>query len=395
MTELLDSKQTNEICDSQCVKQLDCEGHWSLVQYQSYAALSVKRGSHSIEFNRVALDRIKLISSLYAQLYLEQNDGGNPALKGRFYWAGLAAIAAKQVYCGVLAMQDVISKYGSHAAYLGGLLDKYAGMDIDGSWPTSLQNNSISKQEIEYMREKMLKGNLWLFLDIYPTHLYYRDRQNSFFSCLHQRNAKNYKAGVLDQLNKLPYISALPELNHFDYDDQHILKGFQFIQQAEKVQSLNKKQEFRLESLMSIAWHEQKIVLQACFYAPYNHIDPKLKLIFDKQKYLETHHPKVVDRMRLVADVQGRRAVLTNSCPVPRSITKSGLSKKEQERFFEDMKTEKDKEGAEDLYNLQHRMAFITRIADDYDYVMKTYDKKMEGYLALLASKNIGSTIWN
>lgn len=94
MTILLDSKQANEICDSQCMNKSDCAGVWSLVQYQSYAAVSIKRGTHSLEFNAVALDRVKLISSLYARIYLEL-DGGNPALKGRFYWAGLAAIAAK------------------------------------------------------------------------------------------------------------------------------------------------------------------------------------------------------------------------------------------------------------------------------------------------------------
>lgn len=283
----------------------------------------------------------------------------------------------------------MISKYGSHAAYLGSLLDKKMGMEIKGSWLTSLQNNSISEEEIENMRKKMLKGNLWLYLDIYPTHLYYRDKPQSFFSCITQRNAKQYKAGVLDQLNKLPYVSALPEINYFNYDDQYIVAGFKLIRQSEGVKDLIAKQRLRLKSLLSIAWHEQKIVLQACFYAQNGKLDQKLKMTFDKQKYLETHHSELVNAMRLVADVQGRRAVL------PRSVTKSKLPEAEQKRFYEDMWTEKDKGGAEDLYNLTHRMAFITQIARDYDYVMRNYSVKMEGYLSLLANKKIGETEWN
>lgn len=37
------------------------------------------------------------------------------------------------------------------------------------------------------------------------------------------------------------------------------------------------------------------------------------------------------------------------------------------------------------------RMAFISRIAKEYDFIMKTYGSKAEGYLRQIANKNIDS----
>lgn len=48
---------------------------------------------------------------------------------------------------------------------------------------------------------------------------------------------------------------------------------------------------------------------------------------------------------------------------------------------------EKDKQGN----YINGRMAFITRIANDYDSIMNNYKTKAEGYLHQIANKNIDS----
>ncbi|WP_026285456.1 hypothetical protein [Thiomonas sp. FB-6] len=43
--------------------------------------------------------RARLIARAYACMFLEDFEHGNPKRQGRFYWAGLAAFASKQVAC--------------------------------------------------------------------------------------------------------------------------------------------------------------------------------------------------------------------------------------------------------------------------------------------------------
>ena len=378
---------TNDICNSQCISTGQCNGIWSVVQYDAIINItSIPLLPLAVPKKPVLLDnkeRVKKISSQYAKMYLEI--GGNPKLKGRFYWMALGAIAAKQVYCGILALDDLVSQYGAR----GFDLAKYFGFPSNAEIP--------SQSEVNYVRKKLLKGNLWLYLDIYPAHAYYRNFNKSFDTCFNQRNANNYinsaNAPVKIQLNNMPEAKqALSELKNFVYSniptgkEDFLKQGFDNIKKFEQASTPKDKQIYQLESLMKIANHEQKVILQNCFYAPNGVIDPTLKIIFDKQKNLENNYKKTMSFTSVFADVQGGQAVLTNTCHIGKAYSHLGnLTEADLKDFVENMLPN------ENLYNVEQRMAFITRIARKFHKIMNKHSQIMDKFLQELAKENIGS----
>ena len=99
-------------------------------------------------------------------MYLEKFNFSNPKLIGRFYWMALGAFAAKQVYCGVLALDDSKTKLG-----LWGLGNSKGIISKTGVKSDTVNDFSkLTKDDLNYLRARMLKGNLWLFLDIFAYH---------------------------------------------------------------------------------------------------------------------------------------------------------------------------------------------------------------------------------
>ena len=390
---ILQETDTNEICNSNCITQVDCKNMWSLVQYSSYMALTsykslevIKKAVHGGDAKREFLykgsddqKRVKLISSQYAKMYLEKTKISNVKYKGRFYWMALGAIAAKQVYCGILALDDFVSKVGGGVILDGAnrVLDK-----IDISDRRFIATGGITKSDFDYMKYCMLKGNLWLYLDIYPYHEYYCRFSNTFNECLPKRDGATYDTKVANDMNKIPYNEAYNKLEKFKYSDNilnNLKEAFQYVKDFEIAKTIQKKQDAQFNNLMTIAVHEQHVVLEKSFYSPNGQPDQRLKDIFDKQSKLESNHPYYTQFGALIADVQNRQAVFTNSCSLP--IGLNSLSDKD--KFFEDMlKNER-------LYIIKERMKFITRIAEDFHYVMKKYPGYMENCLARLAEGDI------
>jgi hypothetical protein len=394
---VIQETDTNEICNSNCKATANCKNMWSLVQYDSYLGLTV---SKSIEKVKVLVHgghekrtflyggrsdqlRVKKIASQYAKMYLEKNDYSNSKYKGRFYWMALGAIAAKQVYCGILALDDFVSKYA------GGVLLEGANKILDKQNISDMRfigTGGISKDDFDYMRKCMLKGNLWLYLDIYPYHEYYSRFPNTFSSCLNERNGNTYDSKVAKDMDNMPYNEGYKSLNKFKYDDavlNNVKKAFKLVSKFEKEKDITKKQKIQLENLMTIAIHEQNTVLEKSFYSPKGNPDPRLKSIFDKQLKLEKNHQFYTQFGALFADVQARQAVFTNACTLP--IALNVLPDKD--KFFENMLED------ENLYIVKQRMKFITRIANDFHYVMKKYPKYMESCLIALANGDITEKI--
>lgn len=358
---------TNDKCNSQCVGQLSCSQMWSVMQYRSYEALSSGYGGYGVpyptktmRFDDKPLSRIKKIASSYAKIYLETTGAyDKPNLRGRFYWMGLGAFAAKQVYCAILALNDKANQLGAITP------------SID-----------FTRDDIVFLRKNMLKGNLWLFLDIYPSHIYYKSNPQDFLRCHDSRNATGYSSNVYKALKTIPYNSALSQINNFS-PSTYIKKAFEHIAEFERTGDLD----IRLESLLRVADHEQRAVLQKCFYEPDQQTNQRIKKIFDAQKTMAINHPNLMQLARVFADIQGRQAVLTNACRVTilTSQYMSGVKKEHYEKFYEDMLDN------EDLYDENMRMKFITRIANDYDFIMRTYREKAEGYIADIAKGNINT----
>lgn len=381
---------TNDKCDSQCVVKLNCNQTWTTMQYRSYEKLSFvytkieKRSGKQqrvlyLQFNSNYLGRIKQIASLYAKIYLEESgENDKKSAQGRFYWMGLGAFAAKQVYCGVLAMDDISTKIGSTLGLAGG----------------------ITTDDLKFFKEEMLKGNLWLFFDIYPSHLYYKANPKGFFDCHHTRDAKHYGDKIKTALAKIPYNEALAEIGYFVPSD-FIKEAFRKIKDFEQYGNHKDK----IDSLMRIAEHEQIAVLQRCFYASNAQKQQRIKRILDTQKAMEAQPNDakatfVWKKTKLfladfLGDVQGRQAVLTNQCWVPWINYMHGVDRVDYNKFYEDMFPNEDlyDVGIKDAQGnyISGRMAFITRIANDYDFIMRRYESKAKGYLSQIANKNIDS----
>lgn len=396
----ISTNMTNPVFNSQCTANMNYNQIWSYQQLISMILLSKEYTNTEYRFlddseqQGQTQERIKAIASYYAIMYLETSKKGNKNLKGRFYWMGLAVFAAKQVFCGVLAMDDVVNKGLSIASYYGNKLDDFTGAKkIAPEWMVHLEENALSNEELQYVRERILLGNLFLFLDIYPYHHLYRELPCSFFEAINHRNSQKYVSTVKTDLYDLPYCKELGLISHFTYDKSSLKSAFEYIKKTEEL--LRKSngaitKDVRLAqwgSLIAIANHEQRVILQSCFYAPHGRIDPKLKTIFDKQKQLDKH-TNALTALDWFADVQGRQAVLTNAYQLSFLFMKGH---KDRDRFYEDMINSKELNSTdgENLYDVDQRMEFITRIAKDYHFIMLKYKAKVEGYMQSIVDGNI------
>lgn len=146
-----------------------CCDLWSLLQADSIKLLS----ENNVLIPKV-LRRAKRTAGNYAQLFL--NDEGTE-YQGRFYWAGLAAFAAKQVVDGI----------------------EFAESKFDSIVP---QARLMSRITYYYL----LKGNFWLFLEITPWMLYWRKFGGDvFFRDVDCRNITTYDPVIAKKMQSMPW----------------------------------------------------------------------------------------------------------------------------------------------------------------------------------------------
>lgn len=146
-----------------------CCDLWSRTQVDSIQLLS---NNHVLIPK--ALRRAKRTAGNYAQLFLD--DEGTEH-QGRFYWAGLAAFAAKQVVDGI---EFAETKFGSVVG----------------------QARLMSRVTYYYL----LKGNFWLFLEITPWMLYWRKfGSKAFFRDVDCRNVTTYDPVIIEQMKSMPW----------------------------------------------------------------------------------------------------------------------------------------------------------------------------------------------
>ncbi|MGF6094875.1 DUF2515 family protein [Pseudomonas sp. 18175] len=146
-----------------------CCDLWSSMQAESIKFLS----ENNVLIPKV-LRRAKRTAGNYAQLFL--NDEGTK-YQGRFYWAGLAAFAAKQVVDGIEFSE---SKFNSVVG----------------------QARLMSRVTYYYL----LKGNFWLFLEITPWMLYWRKfGRDVFFRDVDCRNVTTYDPVIVKKMRSMPW----------------------------------------------------------------------------------------------------------------------------------------------------------------------------------------------
>lgn len=224
--------KTNEK-ERSCVDAIcDCNTMWSFVQEMATARLSEQTGPFKHRLIESYAVRARRIAATYARFYLEQEDGGNPGRKGRFYWMALGAFASKTVACTL------------------------------ESWQVRAQAYFMS----ERTKEGLGKGNFWLFCDISGWHWYYSKFQGSFDQCISSRDTNNYVPALKATVAKLPWSQeALPKIKYLKVSAE-ILSAFRKVKEYELASTRKAKDSLQMAHLLDVANHEQGVILQPLIY---------------------------------------------------------------------------------------------------------------------------------
>jgi hypothetical protein len=323
---------TNTDKNSQKEHVTACSLLWSKGQQAAINRLSYQKknfftGSTSSELVPDYSARAARIAATYARFYLEQEEGCKPALKGRFYWMGLAAFASKQVKC---------------------------GLDFIPNDPVLLLTPTPAQVPMRIGKNYLGKGNFWLFQDIFVWHWFYANYPEQFISCAPERNAQTYSPEVAVMVNDLPWAGeTLSILNNLKVPSpDYVIQGFTAITATESASGTSRRN-FQFESLLRIADHEQRKILQPLIYN-----DLAFTLTLDAQQMTEfmPFFPK-------------RLATFSTTCDTDKINLKVVMT-----------------EGK--LYNETDRMKFIGNIADQYHKLMTQQNAYMEGEIASIAGWN-------
>jgi len=278
--------------------------------------------------------RAARIAAAYARFYLELEPGCNPALKGRFYWMGLAAFASKQVMCGldfIKSAENFVSK---------------------GTVPISAADRAASAVQaavdvpLSIPKKSLGKGNFWLFQDIYVWHWFYANHPDQFETCAAERNAAIYPAKAKASLGEMPWSAeVLGVINNFGITE-YVRGGFQQISKFEVTSDKRSRRAAQLSSLMNIADHEQRMILQPLIY----------------ENVLFRGVLTVQQKMEFIPGIPKRLAAFSTACDVE----------------DEELKVQME-EG--DLYDENDRMAFISEIAKVFHKLMSNKAEYMEAQI--------------
>lgn len=305
---------------------LGCDKLWAMGQEEAIRRLSKKRSSASSKYELISDfgARAARIAAAYASFYLEQGEDGKPELKGRFYWMGLAAFASKQVKC---------------------------GLDFIPSEPYLTLTPLAFQPPLRIGKNELGKGNFWLFQDIFVWHWFYGKYKNQFDECAPERNARSCEGQIKTNIDSLPWADdALSILGNLHVTDE-IKSGFKSIRNTENLPNGTARREMQLSSLMDIANHEQRKILQP--------------LIYEGKPFQTTL--KMQAGFEWAPFVPVRVAAFSTACDV------------EQPELRVQMKKG-------DLYDETDRMVFITEIANQYHFLMGNKTEYMEGEIKKIST---------
>ncbi|WDH32313.1 DUF2515 family protein [Pseudomonas chlororaphis] len=304
---------------------LDCNKLWTMGQEEAIRRLSIKKGS-SGKYELVSdfSARAARIAAAYAAFYLEQGEDGKPAFKGRFYWMGLAAFASKQVKC---------------------------GLDFIPNDPLLIVLPLPLQPPMRIGKNSLGKGNFWLFQDIFVWHWFYAKYPTQFEECAPERNARSCEAQVQLNIDKLPWAEEALSILKNLHATEEIKSGFKNINKVESLPAGPDRREAQLASLLDIADHEQRKILQPLIYN-----DPHFQVTLDTQAALEW-----------VPLTPVRSASFGIACDI--SDAKLHVRMKKG-----------------DLYNEAERMKFIEAIAEQYHLLMETEKDYMETQISSITS---------
>lgn len=155
--EVLGTCTTNTTVGSQHTQTVEPKHLWSYAQEEALVAMSEQGGDKCWRLITDPERRAKRIAARYADLYFASGDKSKGKLQ--FYWPALAAFVVK----------DIVEAY------------RYARDDVlSGGWGNFFRTSAASQVAAEVATDAspyehalrvyaaLAKGNLWLFMDIYP-----------------------------------------------------------------------------------------------------------------------------------------------------------------------------------------------------------------------------------
>jgi len=263
--------KTNQTPDSYMHITVKCDVKCSLAQQMAYKRLMERKGD----------EKYTLLDDYYARFCLEEEDGCDKQLQGRYYWMGLGAFASKTVACMLNSAQIKLTT-----------LD--FGLIMSAGY------------------EGLAKGNFWLFQDVASWHFLYNmsvtkgEGYEGFVQCQNIKSADTLCETPKNIVkNKLPWAKeALPLIGNLAKTTGRpqagtLEEGMELVNVIETMILNDVKEKFirkqQFLHLLAIAKHEQGNILQPLIYEdPSNGIDfqdmislmrhlpwmPKVKLTF-------------------------------------------------------------------------------------------------------------------
>ena len=238
----LDWESNTNTTENSCKSaQCDCLTFWEVQQQEAMMRVSnlqdKRKNLYKLESGYEA--RARRIASVYAKIYLEQENHGNKDLIGRYYWMGLGAFASKTV--------AAIFKHGLTA------------------WGYKWIPLGVIRDPVH----TFAKGNLWLFMDIAPWHYAWSMSSTSFNQCRIQRDVSKF-THIKEEVINVPWSSCLPIIKHLKSTPE-IKSAFEYLPKIENVfkkKNESRQHRFKLSSknlfdhLMVVAIQEQRNILQ-------------------------------------------------------------------------------------------------------------------------------------
>jgi len=175
----------------------DCIDCWRHFQRQAEAIVAVDD----------PIARNRRINAAYANLWLEDR---------RFQWAGLAAFASKQVGCGLLNAAELISQSNRQR-------NAYQQWERNSSplerlspytSPRMPMPDQAMGEGATKVYQMLAKGNMSLFLDVWPLHMFYKKfGLQRFKRCLSER--KELRGSVARPIEAaVPFGAMQPRVVH-------------------------------------------------------------------------------------------------------------------------------------------------------------------------------------
>lgn len=301
----LDWKGNTNTEENSCkTLQCDCPTLWEIHQQEAMRRVSNlkddKKNLYKLEPGYEA--RARRIASVYAKIYLEQENYGNKQLIGRYYWMGLGAFASKTV--------AAIFKHG---------LTTWGYKWI----PIGLVRDPV---------HSFAKGNLWLFMDIAPWHYAWSMSSKLFDDCKEKRDVEKFTHIKKEVLN-IPWSSCLSIIQNLKCTDE-IRKAFSLLLHIDEIfkrngktrkENFNKASTILFDHLLAIAVQEQRNILQKLVW-----IDWKVEAQAALQRY--TNLPDSTLVLSSDYSVEAVKSIRKSQTILPSAYNKQSIEKAYQGR---------------------------------------------------------------